>query len=118
MKITDLEVLQYSYSVDEAIKKNLGTVPDWYRIWHDAGTGWERGAEDRQEVIVRLHTDEGITGIGSADRGHKHPAIVATIIEKIMKSAVIGENPLNIERLWQKMYDRCGSMLGGARGLG
>jgi len=83
MKITDVEVLQYSYSVEEAIRKNLGSVPGWYRLWRNSGTKWESGAEDRQEVIVRLHTDAGITGIGSADRGHKHPAIVATIIEKM-----------------------------------
>lgn len=118
MKITDVEILQYSYTVDEAIRKNLKRLPDWYRVWRNSGTRWESGAEDRQEVIVRLHTDEGITGIGSADRGHKHPAIVAAIVEKVMKPAVIGENPLHIERLWQKIYDRCGQMLGGAKGLG
>jgi L-alanine-DL-glutamate epimerase-like enolase superfamily enzyme len=118
MKITDVEILQYNYSVDEAMKKNLKKVPDWYRVWHYAATGWEGGAEDRQEVIVRLHTDEGITGIGSADKGHKHPAIVISVIEKLLKKAVIGENPLNVERLWQKMYDRCGNMVGGVRGIG
>ena len=63
MKITDLETLIYNHSIDEAMKTNMKEVPSWYRVWHNAQMGWERGATDRYEVIVRLRTDEGITGL-------------------------------------------------------
>lgn len=114
MRITDIEVLMYNFPVEESWKEK----PSWYRTWHNATTGWERSITDRQEVIVRLSTAEGITGIGAADIGHRHPMIVATVLGKVLKPAVIGEDPLNIERLWQKTYQKCGPMLAGVRGLG
>ena len=66
------------------------------------------------ETIVRVHTDEGITGIGQAES----PSLVIEAIikcdeglEKILK----GEDPLQVERLWQKMYAATG--LFGRRGV-
>lgn len=51
-------------------------------------------------VLVRVEIDEGITGIGEAYQG---PA-VKDIILKGLKPLVLGEDPLNIEYLYQKMY--------------
>jgi L-rhamnonate dehydratase len=70
-------------------------------------------------VLVRIHTDEGITGLGEIDSS---PAIAKAIIEapsshKLcngLAALLIGENPLEIGRLWQKMY--CGSLYFGRRG--
>lgn len=60
-------------------------------------------------LIVRVHTDAGITGIGEVDSS---PLVAKVIIEAPMShfiaqglaECVVGENPLEIELLWQKMY--------------
>jgi len=60
-------------------------------------------------LIVRVHTDAGITGIGEVDSS---PLVAKAIIEAPMSHAiarglaecVMGENPLDIELLWEKMY--------------
>ncbi|MEM2876392.1 MAG: mandelate racemase/muconate lactonizing enzyme family protein [Candidatus Bathyarchaeia archaeon] len=51
-------------------------------------------------VLVRVETDEGIVGVGEAYQGHA----VKEVILKGLKPLVLGEDPLNIEYLYQKMY--------------
>jgi L-rhamnonate dehydratase len=59
--------------------------------------------------LVRVHTDEGITGIGEADTS---PYVARTIVEMPSSHAVArglgellaGENPADIERLWRLMF--------------
>lgn len=61
-------------------------------------------------LIIKIHTDEGLVGIGEA---HTAPLILKAIIDapisqltgQGLKQMLIGENPLQIGRLWQKMYD-------------
>ena len=60
-------------------------------------------------AVVLVHTDEGITGIGEAETSpHVAKAVVdAPRSHSVMvglKEVLIGENPLDIERLWRKMY--------------
>lgn len=72
-------------------------------------------------VIVKIHTDEGIIGIGETDSS---PFVIKAIIETPsshdasigLKELLMGENPLDIERLWSKMYH--GSSYMGRRGAG
>ena len=60
-------------------------------------------------VIVKVHTDAGITGIGESDTS---PLVVKALIEAPesnlycsgLKRLLIGENPLEIQKLWDKMY--------------
>jgi L-alanine-DL-glutamate epimerase-like enolase superfamily enzyme len=60
-------------------------------------------------AVILIHTDEGITGIGEAESS---PWVVKAIVEAPrshsvmvgLKEVLIGENPLDIERLWRKMY--------------
>ncbi|NME35835.1 MULTISPECIES: mandelate racemase/muconate lactonizing enzyme family protein [Fusobacterium] len=60
-------------------------------------------------VIVKVHTDMGITGIGESDTS---PLVVKALIEAPetnlycsgLKRLLIGENPLEIQKLWDKMY--------------
>jgi len=66
------------------------------------------------ETVVRVHTDEGIDGIGQAES----PSLVIDAIIKTsggLENILIGEDPLQVERLWQKMYSRTG--LFGRRGV-
>ena len=70
-------------------------------------------------TVVRIETDEGITGIGESD---VNPWIARACIEAPsthtmglgLKDMLIGENPLDTERLWEKLY--VGSCMNGRRG--
>ena len=72
-------------------------------------------------VIVRVHTDEGIVGIGESDTS---PMMVKAFIETPnsnlacfgLRELLVGENPLEIQKLWDKMYDDSSYM--GRRGGG
>lgn len=65
-------------------------------------------------TVVRVHTDEGVTGIGQAES----PSLVIDAIihcEGGLLELLRGEDPSEVERLWQKMYARTG--LFGRRGV-
>ena len=72
----------------------------------DPGKAWE--------TVVRVHTDEGISGIGQAES----PSLVIEAIVRCsggLEEILLGEDPLQVERLWQKMYAATG--LFGRRGV-
>ncbi len=77
------------------------------------------GAHD--DVIVRVHTDEGIVGVGEVDAP---PTVIKAILEaptsmlwaKGFDELLIGEDPLQVSRLWEKVYE--GNLYVGRRGLG
>jgi L-alanine-DL-glutamate epimerase-like enolase superfamily enzyme len=87
-------------------------VPDY-----DAGAG--SSAQD--DIVVFIHTDEGITGIGEVDT---NPWVAKAMIEakgthcvgRGLTEMLLGENPLQPEMLWEKLY--MGSMMITRRGLG
>jgi L-alanine-DL-glutamate epimerase-like enolase superfamily enzyme len=70
---------------------------------------WTRADGIQDDLVVRVQTDAGITGIGEADSS---PDVVKAIIdapESWMRSRglagmLVGEDPLHTERLWDKMY--------------
>jgi L-rhamnonate dehydratase len=76
------------------------------------------GSQD--DLVVRIHTDEGITGIGEVDSS---PELVQALVQAPSSHAVavslrdvlIGEDPLDVERLWHKMYR--GLIYFGRRGI-
>jgi galactonate dehydratase len=53
-------------------------------------------------LFVKLVTDEGITGLGEATGGLETAPIEAQLNE--ISHIVVGEDPLNPARLWQKIY--------------
>jgi L-alanine-DL-glutamate epimerase-like enolase superfamily enzyme len=57
----------------------------------------------RGGLIVEVETDEGIVGIGEAGLGG---GATATAVAKDLAPLLIGEDPLMIEGLWQKMFHR------------
>ena len=60
-------------------------------------------------ALVRIRTDDGLEGIGEADAS---PEVVKSIIDAPfshniacgLRKILVGENPLENDRLWQKMY--------------
>lgn len=53
-------------------------------------------------VFVKVHTDEGLTGIGEATRGLSTKPGEAEVHE--LGRMVIGEDPLNPEAVWARMF--------------
>src|SRR5580698_1249924 len=68
-------------------------------------------ARSQDSVLVRVRTDTGLEGVGEAD---SQPEVVKAIIDAPfshniacgLRQLLVGENPLETERLWQKMYRR------------
>jgi L-alanine-DL-glutamate epimerase-like enolase superfamily enzyme len=73
----------------------------------------------QDDIVVLVHTDEGITGIGETD---VNPWIAKACIEAPgthtmglgLKEMLLGENPLEPQRIWEKLYT--GSAMNGRRG--
>src|SRR5271170_2188410 len=57
----------------------------------------------RGGLLVEIETDERVIGIGEAGVGG---GATASVIEKVLRPMLIGEDPLLIEGLWQKMFAR------------
>lgn len=74
----------------------------------------------QDDVIVRVETDEGITGIGEAD---SMPLAVKGIVEawsswphsRGLSDILVGQDPLNVEMCWEKM--RVGTSWLGRNGI-
>lgn len=68
-------------------------------------------ASSQDSVLVRLRTDNGLEGIGEADAS---PEVVKAIVDAPfshniacgLRTILLGENALDHQRLWQKMYRR------------
>ena len=60
-------------------------------------------------LVVRVHTDEGITGLGEVDSS---PIVARAVVDAPashsiavgLRELLVGEDPLQVEKLWQKMY--------------
>src|SRR3954454_18671096 len=68
-------------------------------------------ASSQDSVLVRIRTDTGLEGAGEADAS---PEVVKAIVDAPfshniacgLRELLVGENPLETERLWQKMLRR------------
>ena len=64
--------------------------------------GW---VSSRGATLVEVQTDDGITGWGEAlCQGLQPPEIAAAAIDHALKHLVVGEDPLQPEVLWHRMY--------------
>jgi L-alanine-DL-glutamate epimerase-like enolase superfamily enzyme len=52
-------------------------------------------------IIVKVNTDEGLHGLGTVGLGS--PAAMP-IIEHHLQPLILGENPFNVELMWEKMF--------------
>ncbi len=81
MKITAINTEEYRWSRARPITNGLHTY------------------NDVEMALVRIQTDEGVEGIGLGSGG----AIWRSTIERLAP-LLIGEDPINTERLWSKMW--------------
>ena len=61
-------------------------------------------------LFLELKTDEGIIGLGERITGNTYSSRLGdlksqiSLIEEYVHLYVIGENPFNIEKIWDRMY--------------
>jgi len=86
---------------------NVETVLLSYRYKENELWKWSGGATvQRNAVLVRITTDKGIQGVGEIGESAFLPRAVERIVEDRFKPMLLGEDPEDIEKLWQKMYIR------------
>jgi len=85
MQIDEIEVINLHF-----------TYPDPREFFYRGGY-----VTSRLTSLVRVHTQEGFVGLGTA---YSHPDLLRIIIEKHLKPFLIGANALEVEALWEKMY--------------
>lgn len=89
MKISNVSVFALKAPVERATCFSNG----WIRV--------------RSSVIVRIDTDEGITGWGeSLCHGGQPPEMAGAIIAGWLRELIIGRDPFDVEVLWETMYNR------------
>ncbi len=59
--------------------------------------------EGMQTTLVQICTDAGITGIGES-HAPLAPQVTQAIIEHVLTPVLIGQDPLDIDVLWERMY--------------
>ena len=81
---------------------DIRTIPLSYRCEPPYGSAGGMQAR-RGALVVEIETDERVIGIGEAGVGG---GSTRDVIEKQLRPLLIGEDPLLIEGLWQKMFAR------------
>ena len=61
-------------------------------------------ASPMRPVLVRVYTDEGVMGIGECSP--MNATVNAHFVNTALKPLLVGENPLEIDKLWNKMTFR------------
>jgi len=79
----------------------------------DPPSSWSAGT--RKQIVVRVHTDEGLTGTGEAF-AYGAPSAVCAVIEESLAPLLVGQDPTRIEALVDLVHR--GTMIYGRRGLG
>src|ERR1044071_6222217 len=99
MKITDVQTLRLR-----------APIPAEGQVFSRSGVRSTRSA-----TLVRIDTDEGIYGLGSASGNGE---LIAAIVGKVLKPLLLGMDPTDIEAIWDKAYIRGGHKEFGTRGIG
>ncbi len=82
IKSVNCYILQHEYKESFTSARNY---------WH----------KKRDFTLIEIETEDGITGWGEA-LGLSH--VIKVIVEKYLKGVLIGEDPLLVEVLWDKMF--------------
>lgn len=88
MKIRSVESIALRYQLPQPMADALN--------WFDS----------RAAVLVRIHTNEGLTGIGESAYFGGPMSTTQHIVEEELAPLLVGQSPLDIEKLWSRMYHR------------
>ena len=86
IRITDLKVTLLSCEVPPEEQWYLDWIPERYKAWKT------------DSILIEIFTDKGIKGIGGATQ-YGGPDVVKQYIENVIKPAITGKNPFDIEYL-------------------
>ncbi|MBK9390064.1 MAG: mandelate racemase/muconate lactonizing enzyme family protein [Bacteroidetes bacterium] len=100
IKITDLKVTLLSCELPPEEQWYLDWIPERYKCWKT------------DSILVEVSTDQGIKGIGGATQ-YGGPDVVKKYLEEVIKPAITGKNPFDIEYLTCGVKQR-GPMVGWA----
>ena len=59
----------------------------------------------RDAVVVKITTEDGVTGWGEAHHG-RCPGAVAHIVNTTLRACVVGQDAHDVTGIWKRMYDR------------
>jgi len=86
-------------------------IPEEFRV--RSGVGLK---SSRTSVFVEVFTDEGLIGLGSCLGGP--PGALRAIVEDVIAPTIRGQDPFNIEALWQQVFTGRIMRLSGPHSLG
>ncbi|MBC8354981.1 MAG: mandelate racemase/muconate lactonizing enzyme family protein [Planctomycetes bacterium] len=87
MRITDIE----SIILQHDMEYELGFAQGYY--------------DKRTAHLIKVHTDEGITGIGEIFGAGNFAFANQAIVNHVLKPLVVGRNPLDINVIWHEVYN-------------
>lgn len=98
MKITEVKAFALSFKLENAPRRGVGQPVK------------------KDMVVVRVKTEDGITGYGEAHHALA-PTLVADIVNENLAPVVLGGNAMEVEELWQRMYLKQGQTHGPGNAL-
>src|ERR671918_935180 len=99
MKITDVRTIRLR-----------AEIPPDGQVFSRSGVRNSRFA-----TLVRIETDEGVTGIGSCSGNGE---MIEAVVTKVLKPLLLGMEPTAMDDIWDKAYFRGGHKEFGTRGVG
>lgn len=88
MVITDVTTIKLRYTMDVPMADAIHYMPE------------------RPTLLVQVHTDEGITGLGEAAAYGGHLESVEALVTGELKRTIVGHDPFRVEKLWRMMATR------------
>src|SRR5438270_8793612 len=86
MKITDVSVIALSFPCPMPMADAIHYMPA------------------RNAVLVQVHTDQGVTGLGEAACYGGPLSVTAAIVLDELRPLLLDQDPFEVERLWQRQY--------------
>jgi L-rhamnonate dehydratase len=106
VKITDIEIIPIecpsgvsAAATGEFLVTPLHIFPDYGQVLGSNFVGLRCGPVSA--VLVRVHTDDGVTGVGSVGVGS---GAAIYILRHHLALILAGQNPFDVEVLWEKMF--------------
>ncbi len=88
MKITEVTTIKLRYTMDVPMADAIHYMPE------------------RPLLIVQVHTDAGLTGMGEAATYGGDLESIEAMVRGELARAIVGQDPFDVERLWQRMAMR------------